>query len=167
VTAGTEVGTDLFVITAADDLVTATLYPCLEIQSAQAGPLSIGATELSAAAGGTVDFALDVPEGEYGLYWILASLSGTDPGVDLGPFLHIPLNPDRATIRTLVLAGRPDILPGTFGLLDGEGHADAAFIARPRMMLDFVGQRLDWAALVLRFGRPPVATNAVGFEIVE
>jgi len=144
VTAGTEVGTDAFVITATDDFLTATLYPCLEVQSVQAGPLRTDVTELSAALGGTVAFELD----------------------DLGPFLHIPLNPDRLTIRTLVLAGRPDVLPGTFGFLDDAGHAQAAFIAQPRMLLDLVGLRMDWSALVVGFGGPPVATNAVGFDIV-
>jgi hypothetical protein len=166
VTAGTEVGTDAFVITATDDFLTATLDPCLEVQSVQVGPLTANVTELSAALGGTVGFELDVAERPRGLYWILGSLSGTAPGVDLGPFVHIPLNPDRLTIRTLVLAGRPDVLPGTFGFLDEEGHADAAFIVAPRMLLDLVGLRMDWAALVVGFGGSPVATNAVGFDIV-
>jgi hypothetical protein len=167
VTAGTEVGTDAFVITATDDFLTATLSPCLEVTSVevQAGPLTADTTELSAALGGTVGFELDVEERPHGVYWILGTLSGTDPGIHLGS-LFIPLNPDRLTIRTLVLAGRPDILPGTFGFLDDDGHADAAFIAQPRMLLDLVGLRMDWAAMIVGFGGPPLATNAVGFDIL-
>jgi len=165
ITAGTVPGTDRLQITATDDSLTATLFPYLEVETVAPMALHAGYETVSITAGATVPFVIDVPAHSLARYVLLGSLSGTTPGVDLGPSLHIPLNPDWMTLETRRLAGRDHILPDSVGRLDREGRAEAAFIVPPGMLLDLAGLRMDWSAVLLGHGLPG-ATNAVGFDIV-
>jgi len=164
-TAGTQAGVDRFEITADDGFVKATLYPYLEVRHDERAPLHAGFDAISATRGANVPFVVDVASKPRGHYLILGTLSGTTPGLRRGR-LTLPLNPDAFTHTTLVRADDPALLPGTRGKLDRAGRAEGGFVEPPReLMLALVGRRVDWAALVLGKG-PPLATNAVGFDIV-
>ena len=164
-TAGTQAGLDRFVITASDGFVEATLYPYLAVRHDERAPLHVGFDSISATRGAHVPFVVDVASKPKGHYLILGTLSGTMPGMRRGR-LTLPLNPDSFTHTTLVHADDPGLLPGTRGKLDRAGRAEGGFVEPPReLMLALVGQRLDWAALVLGKG-PPLATNSVGFDVV-
>ena len=78
--------------------------------------------------------------------------SGLDPGMV-------------ATRLRRTFAGTPGMLPGTHGFLDAGGRAEGAFVAGPGQLLALAGMRIDWAASVLGKG-PPLATNAVGFDVL-
>jgi hypothetical protein len=162
-TSGTRVGLDRFVITADDGAEKATLYPYLDVRLDAPAPLHAGFDAVSASRGATVPFVVSEPSKPKGVYWILGSLSGTVPGLRFGPFT-VPLNPDTFTWSTFRLAGSA-MLPGTQGFLDASGRAEGAFVAGPGQLLSLAGARIDWAAVVLGKG-PPLATNAVGFDVL-
>ncbi|MHC4893997.1 MAG: choice-of-anchor Q domain-containing protein, partial [Planctomycetota bacterium] len=79
---------------------------------------------VSAAAGGAQDFAVDFgPSGAGDLMWILGSLSGFSPGVNVGG-VSVPLNVDSYTTSLLLAPAAPPILNG-FQVLDTDGRAEA------------------------------------------
>jgi uncharacterized Ntn-hydrolase superfamily protein len=162
--AGTRVGLDRFVITADDGIGTATLYPYLDVRLDAPAPLHAGFDTVSASEGATVPFVVNVPTKPKGVYWILGSLSGTTSSLGPGPF-SVPLVPDAFLWTTFRFAGTPGMLPGTHGFLDASGRAEGAFVAGPGQLLALAGMRIDWAASVLGKG-PPLATNAVGFDVL-
>jgi choice-of-anchor B domain-containing protein len=87
-------------------------------------PLSADTGELSQAAGGTVHFTLQGgAEHADELYLVLGSLSGTQPGFDLGA-VHVPLVQDVYLGITLAHANEPPLV-STFGTLDAEGAGAA------------------------------------------
>ena len=163
VAAGTQPGIDEYVITADDGVVTATLYPFLEIRVEPLTPLHCGEKFLSAGAGGIVPLTVNTGASDAGLvYFVLGSASGTQPGTPMGNDL-VPLNADAFTDFTLLFANGA-VLPNTLGLLDGNGHAEAAFAVPPGVLNAAIGLRLDWAAIA--FGSPETITNPCGFNIV-
>ena len=91
-------------------------------------------------------------------YVLLASISGTSPGFDIGG-AHVPLNIDAVTF--LFLRVLP-LLPGFSGSLDASGKAQATL---PLPSLDPVaaGTTLYFAGLTTS---PSLATNAVDVLIV-
>lgn len=163
VTAGTTAGTESLVLTVDDGLGPVQLHPPVELRLEPPTPLFAGATELSAAAGGSVPLTLDVGAAGADLpYFVLASASGTQPGFPLG-FQTIPLVYDSLFVFTLLFPGPPN-LPGSLGVTDGSGRASAAFSVAPGEAAPLVGLHLDWAAVV--FGSPEIVTDAVGFDVV-
>src|SRR5262245_8889102 len=112
------VGTDRLAIKAEDRLVKATLFPYLEVRSEPPAALHVGVDRLSASAGGTAPFVLNQPEFANGAYVLLASASGTSPGIPLGGAVELPLVLDPVFRASLRLAGAPAFLPGTRGVLD-------------------------------------------------
>ena len=161
---GNAAGLDRFVITADAGMRRATLFPYLEVRSDPVAPLHAGYDAVSVSDGANVPFVLDLPGNALHFYILLGSLSGTSPGTNVGS-VFIPLNSDSMTWATLLRAGDPRVLPGTIGVLDASGRAEAAFVLGPRQILALSGLRLDWAALVV--GSPtPTSTNAVGFDIL-
>lgn len=159
-------------LTAGDEVVTlvadegdggkpVTLSPQIELRIDPAGPLHVGVDALSAELGGSAPFTLI---GEPGApYLLLGSRSGTEPGVAL-PFGVLPLVPDGVLDFTLLAAGGPS-LPGSIGLLDGNGRALPRFEAAPGDLTELVGSRLDWAAIVA--GAEAVALpGPVGFDVL-
>jgi hypothetical protein len=163
-TASRNPGVDRFQIRVEDDVVRATLFPFLEVRSVPPSPLHVGIDDLSASAGGAAPFVLARPDFAGATYVILASASGTTPPVRLPPVGPVPLVRDAWFDLSLARAGDPQVLPGTFGVLDAEGRAQAALVAPPRALLALVGRRLSWAALLDTAGRYAV-TDPVSFTV--
>lgn len=165
VTATTRVGLDRLAIRVEDDLVRATLFPYLEVKSAAPTPLFVGVAGLSATAGGAAPFVLHRPELAGGAYLLLGSASGTVPGTPVGGGVRLPLVRDAWFRTTARLAGHAELLPGSRGVLDDTGRAEAALRAPPGALLPLIGQQLSWAALITAGGQRFV-TDAVSFEVL-
>jgi hypothetical protein len=162
-TAGSKAGTDQFLIRADDGFEVATLYPLLELAVDPVTDLHVGVESLSASQGGEAPFVLNLGSGAAGHpYILLASASGTQPGVVLGGST-LPLNPDWVLQTTLVHAGS-GFLPGSLGVLDATGRAQAALSAPPGVLAPLIGMHLDWAAV--DFAGPYAATGTAGLEIL-
>jgi hypothetical protein len=159
------VGTDRLAIRAEDELVRATLHPFLEVRSEPPAGLHVGVDRLSAARGGSAPFVLSRPDFAGGAYGILASASGTSPGIPLPRAGILPLVRDPWFDLSLVHAGVPAVLPGTLGTLDATGRAEAALVAPPRALSTLIGRRLWWAAVIATTARA-TTTEAVGFDVV-
>ncbi len=162
VTAGTRPGRERLVVTADDGVVRATLHPYPVLEVVPPPDLHLGLTSLSASAGGALPFVIHVPAHARRPYVLLASGSGTAPGTSWGG-LSVPLNPDALLLSALASAGGPT-LPGSVGLLDDAGRAEARFVAPPGLLLHLVGRRLDWAALLL--GPQPAVTSTIGCDVL-
>lgn len=159
-------------LTAGDEVVTlvadegngekpVTLSPQIELRIDAAAPLHVGVDSLSAELGGSAPFTLT---GEPGApYLLLASRSGTEPGTVL-PFGVLPLVPDGVLDFTLLAAGGPS-LPDSIGVLDASGRALPRFEAAPGDLLELVGSRLDWAAIVAGAGSVELP-GPVGFDVL-
>ena len=162
-TAGTTPGTDSFVITSsAGPRTTATLYPYLTVRTDPAPGLHVGYDQLSASASPMVPFVVNAPGRGGSRYLIVASLTGTQPGVPTNDFL-LPLNPPLISVlRSGVDAGR---LPGTFGVLDDTGRAEAAFVPSGNLLTPLIGTRIDWASVIFS-PDDRVSTAAVGFDVI-
>jgi len=162
-TAGTSPGADAFRIRANDGVEAATLYPFLELAVDPLTDLHAGVDGLSASGGGAAPFVLNLGPAAAGHpYILLASAAGTQPGVDLGGAI-LPLNPDWVLTHTLAHAG-DSTFPGTLGVLDASGRAEAALAAPPGALAPVVGMHLDWAAV--DFAWPYSTTGAVGLDIL-
>ncbi|MEM7309911.1 MAG: DUF1028 domain-containing protein [Planctomycetota bacterium] len=160
--AGTTAGDDTFVIRVDDGAEVATLFPYLELSVDPLTDLHAGVDSLPAAAGGEAPFVLNLGAAAAGHpYILLGSISGTVPGIDLGgPIL--PLNQDWFLTSTLVKAGTA-ALPGSVGLLDAGGRAEASFIAPPGELAPFIGTTIHWAAV--DYAGPLAPTSAVAVEV--
>lgn len=160
-TAGTTPGEDEFVITADGGFVrAATLYPYLAVRSDVVTPLHAGVDSLSAGCPTVAPFTLNEPAAAGETYLLVASLTGTTPGWSiLGATL--PLNPPLYSVLGGVPSGR---LPGSLGVLDADGRAEAAFAGGSQYLTNLIGRRLDFAALLVGPGGVS-ATNAVGFDV--
>jgi hypothetical protein len=163
-TAGTQTGLDRFVVTAQAGGKVATLYPYLEVRSDAVTPLHCGYDRVAGATGLDVPFTLNVPGKPGGHYTVLGTLSGVSPGIRIGR-MQVPLNPDAMTHWTLVNLSDPSVLSGMRGMLDASGRAEGTFSIPSGQLLSLSGLRFDWAGVVVGKGTP-VATNAVGFDIV-
>jgi uncharacterized Ntn-hydrolase superfamily protein len=164
VTAGAVAGTETLAIVADDGVAAATLYPYLTLELDPASSFHAGHDAISVSAGATVPFTLDLGAAQAGVpYVVLATATGTAPGLALPGGALLPLNPDPVTSTTLVHPG-PPLLPGSAGALDAAGRASAALAAPPGLLASAVGQHLDWAALTL--GAPLGASVADGFDLL-
>ena len=158
-------GTERLVVPAKDDLVSATLYPYLKVESQHPERLHAGFEELSAGAGGELPFVLSVPELPGGAYLVLASASGSVPATPAGRGLWLPLARDSWFELSKRLAGQASFLPGTRGVLDATGRAEASMLAPPGALVPLIGRKLTWAAVVTaRAGA--LTTAAVDVEVV-
>lgn len=164
-TATSSIGLDRLVIRAEDDLVKATLYPYLEVRSEPPVALHAGRDALSAARGGAVPFVLADPAWAGANYLLLASAGGTTPPTPFGRAGLLPLVKDEWFGLSARLAGHPAYLPGTRGMLDASGRAEAALVAPGGALLPLIGRRLSWAA-VLASPTRATTTPAVGFDVV-
>jgi len=154
---------DTFQIKAVDEVVSATLYPFLEIESVAAGPLHVGPGRVSAAAGGEITLELELPERAGEGYVLLGSLAG-GAGLPLASGLILPLSLDEVLEFTVLEAGNPEYLPGSVGRLDARGRARASFLPPAGALVDFVGQRLTWVGVVT--GDTVALTNAAKIEVL-
>ncbi len=147
VRAGTLVGLARFEVVADDGVVRATLYPRPELRLDPVTPLHVGVDTISATSGATLPFTLQDAAGAGSAFLLVASGSGTEPGLVVGPH-HLPLNPDALLLRSLNRAGTGAFL-GSIGRLDGTGRAETTLRLPPGALVNWIG-RLDWASI--RFG---------------
>jgi subtilisin family serine protease len=127
-----------------------------------AGPLLASPQTIETVEGGRQRWSLDAGAAHAGrLYLVLGSVSGTSPGVLVDGHL-LPLIPDAWMAFTLYT---PNLAPleGSFGFLDGEGRAEAAF-ALPPLDPGFAGALFHHAYLAIDHGgsgEAVLASNAV------
>ena len=93
-------------------------------------------------------------------YLLLASASGTSPGIPLAPGVTLPLVPDGLTFFLLELAPSTTSL---LGPLDAQGRATLPFAVPPGLFASLPGGRLDFAWLTLA----PIdfASNPAGIDL--
>jgi hypothetical protein len=131
-------------------------------------PLSSDVASLSLAAGGSQ--AMEVDAGHVHaseLYWVLGSATGTSPGIPLGGGLTLPLIQDAYFLFTL---GNPStgVLSATFGTLNANGHAAAAFAIPPASDPSLAGVTgyHAFAAIALPALTASFASNALSVQLV-
>ncbi len=83
-------------------------------------------------------------------YWVLGSLAGTAPGLDVWPGVNLPLNPDQ---YMTYLASFPNnrILTNESGVLDASGQATAVFHLPAGQSPALVGTVIHHAYLLIPF----------------
>lgn len=139
-----------------------TLWPPLVLPSDELVELHAGFASYPASSGLAVPFVLNRAVGDAGRpYRILGSFSGTSPGVDFRG-VHLPLNRDRFFQFTWNAVGAPPF-GGSTGLLDAVGRAQAELDLDPAGWTSFVGERLDFCALL--WGPILEVTNVTGFSV--
>lgn len=99
-------------------------------------------------------------------YWVFGSLSGTFPGVPLGP-VTIPLNYDVLTLLTL--ASPNTVISGSMGLLDAAGTATAKVVVpkRSRIPRGLIGRKVYTAFVTHTGGMVHLASNPQSLTLVE
>jgi hypothetical protein len=160
-TATTAPGLDRFEVSVSDGADTVLLWPPLELTVDPLVELHSGQTGASAALGAEVPLTLNVPAPGAG-YFVLASLSGTSPGVALSGGV-LPLNPDGLFYASLSAPNGP-LFQQTLGVLDSAGRASAAVLVPAGLAPSAVGLRVDLAAVIAAGSL--TATNAAGFDIL-
>jgi len=144
VTAGTTPGTAVLRVTVDDGKGSVLLSPRSMLPVL---PVSLKASHasVSAASGATVVFDL-TPGSRFASrpYLLLASASGSSPGIPVGPGIRIPLNPDPVFHLTSSLANSP-LLPGSAGAIDAAGQARARLVAPPGLLTALRGATLTFA----------------------
>ena len=113
-----------------------------------------------------MDFTLNVGPNHAGQsYFMLGSISGTDPGLDFGTGVHLPLNFDGFFVLTIQRANSPNF-PDSAGILDATGSASPGFDTLGPLDPAFAGIELDFAVLVSA-GLPTFATNPTRITLVQ
>jgi hypothetical protein len=129
--------------------------------------LSSDDTSISLASGGQQLLALDGGAAQVGwVYFVFGSVTGTNPGIDFGGGLVLPLNFDIYFGLTLNKPGLSAF--GNYnGTLDSFGQASATFTLPVLMDPSLVGVTIHHAYLAGSvFGIPEFASNAVSVELV-
>jgi len=140
-----------------------TLHPPLQLHFDPVTPIHAGFNRVSASTGADVPLVLNMGASHAGrTYQIVAGASGTFPGSVFHGGL-IPLNSDRLLRFTAANPG-PPLFPGSFGVIDPIGRAEAAIRLRPDLLTHFIGGRLDFVGVV--FGSPDDLTGPTGFEVL-
>ncbi len=122
-------------------------------------------TTISATTGGTVDFSLQ-PGGFVGSnkFWVLlASASGTRPGIRLPPFYNLPLNPDALFYVTLE-AAFSGVMPELLGRTSLAGLAGTAIVFPPGMYALPIGLDVSFAYALIN--PTSLTSDALTFRIV-
>lgn len=138
-----------------------------EIQSWAMAYLQTDKTDLSMRAVDSQNFTLQAGAGNrLKQYWIFGSITGTSPGVPLGP-VTIPLRPDPYTNLTIAFANSA-AFTNTRGILDASGNAKAS-LNLPRGYNDpqAIGTRLYHAYIVYDAAGYYLASNPVEARIVQ
>lgn len=111
--------------------------------------------QVSASSGGVVTLSVEIGPNHGGeAYAVVASGSGTTPGVALAGGLHLPLNPDVWTEVTLAFANTP-LFPGFRGNLSATGTATARMDTLGPFDPFLVGTELDFVAVAMDGGFVP------------
>lgn len=167
VTAGTLAGRLVLNVTLDDGRGARPLAPRPEIATIQTTDrLWASRTTLSAASGGRVEFAINAGPffGANRTWVLLASSSGTRPGLTLPPFYNLPLNYDPLFQATL-LGAFFGIIPELAGRTSSTGAATTG-LTFPRGIYDLpVGTDVAFAYALI----DPVnfTSNAVSFRVVQ
>ncbi len=128
--------------------------------------MSSSAPSLSASAGGTVTFQIDMPTSEAGLsYALLGSASGWGPFTVNG--IDIPVTYDWLT--TLMATGNaPPVFSGAYGTLDANGDGTTILNMAPGAATAYIGTTFFFSAVSFM---PPqavqMASTAVGLTILN
>lgn len=126
--------------------------------------LWVSRTELSASVGGTLDFVYRPGAGRaLSGWWLVASASGTTPGVPLGGGLVLPLNPDAVLFTTIEAAvlGYPPLS----GVVPADAYVQTRFTLPAGSYGLPAGVDLHFAALATQpFG---AISNPVGVRVVQ
>jgi hypothetical protein len=134
VTAGTTVGVARLRIVVNDGAGPVQLAPDFELP-VTGDALWLDHTALAAGPGGNLGFALAGGTARAGrTYALLAGMSGSAPGITLGPALVLPINPDPFFLLTVDWAASGAI-PDLLGVLDGQGHKRATVAVPPGALL--------------------------------
>ena len=155
-TAGAGQGRDVFEVVLDDGISPVTLYPFPTFD--ETATLTSDVASLSAAAGGTANLGLLGPAlTNPPPYLLLASASGTTPGLPIGPVV-LPLNFDGVVVLSFVLRNSAQFV-NTDGTLLPDGTQAAQFVAAANELTPLIGYDLAFAY----FTRSPVtfASNAV------
>ena len=103
------------------------------------------ADRVSAAAGGTVVYAIDFPDTEAGFsYALLASLNGTGPTVLGG--IDIPLTQD-SLLNRLAGANPPAVFGNPYGVLNFAGDASSSLVLPAGFATPYIGRTVYLAAV--------------------
>ena len=141
--------------------------PAIALRLATA-PLAASQATLSMASGGRIEFVLDAgPARAHDGYWLLGSISGTTPGLQLGPNLVLPL---RADAYTMFTAQQPNTAPlqGSLGSLDATGKAVARFQLPPNLPAGLLGLSIDHAYFTWSTASSPTFVSpAVRFTLTQ
>lgn len=121
-------------------------------------------TEISAAAGGSIDFAIQAGASFGGNKpWVLvASLAGTRPGLFLPPFFYLPLNPDPLLEATLFAAVN-GLMPSLIGVTNASGLASTTVTFPPGLYGIPVGSNMSWAYAT--YNPVTLTSNAVTLQV--
>jgi hypothetical protein len=116
---------------------------------------------VSVSGGGTQSWSLDAGAAHAGRgYWVLGSLTGTNPGVPIGTVV-LPLNPDVYFFHTINHPNQPPLI-NSLGFLNGVGHANGAFAIPAGTNPVLVGLTVNHAYLLgpfIDFASNPVSLN--------
>ncbi|MCA8968339.1 MAG: FG-GAP repeat protein [Planctomycetes bacterium] len=96
-------------------------------------------------------------------YWVLGSLTGTAPGLQLGG-ITLPLVFDPMTDLTMMLANS-SIFVNTLGALDASGKAGARFVFGPSGQSSLIGRRIYFAFLTFGGGKFTMASNPIQLRL--
>ena len=162
VTAGTTPGPVMLRVTVNDGKGAVLLSPRSTFHLVSSS-LKASHTSISAASGATVIFDL-MPGIHHASrpYLLLASASGSSPGIKVSPQIRIPLNPDQVFHYSFNLANSP-LLPNTAGVLDAAGKARARLVAPPGLLSVLRGASLTFAFGLL--GPLDFASNPVALQV--
>ena len=118
------------------------------------------------SAGGTQTIKLNVGPGPANsLYWLVGTISGTEPGFFLSPF-QVPINIDSYFFLSLVPNPNSPLL-ANMGVFDTQGKAFAQLVIPPGSDINLVGTVVEHAFVVYTLS-PLVIThvsNPVGVTL--
>ena len=132
--------------------------------------LEISVNQISASAGGNIDFHLRFPHRDGGFgsrtYFLLGSNSGTNPFVYQG--LTVPLETNDTIFQSMLLG---TTLGGLFnqtlkGTLPEDGNKDIQFRVAPGLLSSMVGTTLHFSAADFSYPWPKRASKALALEIL-
>lgn len=99
-------------------------------------------------------------------YFVLASISGTSPGVTWAPGFPVPLNLDPFTDALFAAANSP-IFQNAFGTLDANGRGVANFVLPAGLLGPLALRTINWCALgTTPQGLPAFVSNATATFIL-
>ena len=135
-----------------------TLFPFTQVSTAKQAALAASVTSISTASGGVIPFSVDAGPGLAGRpYLLLASASGTSPGIQIGDLL-VPLVADPVVGWSYGLCNSL-VLQNTCGVLDARGAAPMSASLAPNQ-LAFLNNGTLWFSLIT-LDPPDFATHPV------